>query len=178
MSLRSLLEWRRRELCAFFEALFGPRWRNPAAYATSVPICLFTRLRTRPLSAWTTLKNTDPNGLNPNDVFRAEEAATALGFKPTSPSKGFSVPKPTGPRPGSFPAIHERYRDWKRERSRMNREHERRSKAKKARSKLGKKVPVLDGMATAIQSETPDTSPTTNTPPTPEPITSSPTMVT
>ena len=115
MTLRDVLEHRRKELITFFDWRFpGRSWSGPVSFITGLPRWLTRKLRCRPLEV-ASFTGRPKNSLTIRDLMRLEYAAIALGFRPTMPGKAnpaFLKPPPTNLPPASDPSVHIRFKSW------------------------------------------------------------------
>ena len=114
LTIRALLEHRRKELIEFLPMRFGTRrWTGPFCYATGLPRWLAVKLRCRPIEF--SPVGRPSNVLTIRDILRAEDAALHLGFRPTlpkRPDKRFLRPPPCNLPPHTDPSVRIRFRDW------------------------------------------------------------------
>src|SRR4051794_12915323 len=86
MTIRALLIHRRKELVEFVKWRFQSRnWSAVFCYMTGCPRWLAKKLASSRPIEWT-CKGRQANVVTLRDIFRAEDAALHLGFKPTLPA--------------------------------------------------------------------------------------------
>jgi len=115
VTIRTLLEHRRKELLDFLSWRFGTRYcTGPFCYSTGLPRWLAVKLRCRKTIEFSPVGR-PCNVLTIRDILRLEDAALHLGFRPTLPGtvdKRYLRPPPCNLPPATDPSVRIRFKLW------------------------------------------------------------------